>query len=270
MYLTLRQSRGFVSRLGTVVGIIFVLSVIDTFVSAHLQQKGSVRVLVGTQQAVSGELAVPVRSADEVHYRAESPVLLLQIVEARGRIWRGTLRVPLSASPGTYDLQVFSLSNTQPEKVPRLKVMIFDSQQALRASYLSITRKMLGIDPWWISIAVLPVLVALLFASYRLSTRQEDLLRRKGFTPIIKMARRKDHWKITATFAGQPLINTGDMIELVDPKLKKTAEMVVEKVENDRIEGRVSLDAEVRPDGYVHLSEGRKVITKEATEKKRE
>lgn len=234
-------------------GIIFVLSVIDTFVSGHLQQKGSVHVLIGTKQAVSGKLAVSVSSADEVGYRAESPALFLQIVEARGRLWRGTLQVPLSVSPGTYYLQVFSLSNSQPEKVPRLKVMVFDSEQALRASYLSITRKLLGIDPWWISIAILPMLFALLFASYRLSTRQEDLLRRKGYTPIIKMARRKDHWKITAISAGQPLINTGDTIELVDPKLQKTAEMIVEKVENDRIEGRVSLDAEVRPDGYVHL-----------------
>jgi hypothetical protein len=259
MILSLQQSRRLVSRFGAAVGIIFLLSVIDTFVSGHLQPKNVLQVLVGTHQAVSGDLSTPVREAAEVRYFTKAPVFRLQVVEAKGRVWRGILEAPLGATPGSYDLQVFSAFESTPEKSAPLKVMIFDSEQALRASYLSITRKLLGIAPWWISISSLPLLIAALIISFRISTLQEVRLMRQGLVPIIKMARRKDHWEITAEIAGlasRSKITVGDTLDLVDPEFHKMADMVVEKVTPDIIQGRAALQSAMRPDGYVHLPRG--------------
>jgi hypothetical protein len=103
------------------------------------------------------------------------------------------------------------------------------------------------------------LLIAALIVSFRISTLQEVRLMGQGLVPIIKMARRKDYWEITAGIAGlasRSKITVGDTLDLVDSTFQKVADMVVEKVAPDIIQGRAVLKSAMRPDGYVHLPRG--------------
>ena len=94
--------RHLVSRCGAIIGVIFLVSAMDTFVSGHLDRKNMIRVVTGTRQSVSGDLNQPVRRVSDVQYRFDMPGLELTVVEVKGRFWRGMLTVPPTLPEGGY------------------------------------------------------------------------------------------------------------------------------------------------------------------------
>ena len=69
--------RRLVSRVGIAIGVLFLASVVDTFVCSHLDGKYVIRALPGTHQAISGNLIQPVRHPEDVEFRFADPGLEL-------------------------------------------------------------------------------------------------------------------------------------------------------------------------------------------------
>ena len=216
--------RRLISRCGAVIGIIFVVSAMDTFVSGHLDRKNMIRVVTGSRQPVSGDLNQPVRRISDVQYQLDMPGFELTVVEVKGRFWRGMLTVPPDLPEGVYTLKASVGKGSDPSEATVYPITVFTSIGAMNASSPSLFRRTLGIAPWWISAAALPLLAVSLALSFHLTTRRENLLMDQGLAPIIKMARRKDHWELAAAPARKHRVAAGNCLEVVDGNMQAVAQ----------------------------------------------
>ncbi|MCB2148614.1 MAG: hypothetical protein KQI81_19200 [Deltaproteobacteria bacterium] len=245
--------RRLISRCGAIIGIIFVVSAMDTFVSGHLDRKNMIRVVTGSRQPVSGDLNQPVRRIFDVQYQLDMPGAQLIVEEVKGRFWRGTLTVPPALPEGVYTLNAFAGKGSDPAEEAVYRIAVFASVGAMNASTPSLFRRTLGIAPWWISAAALPLLMVSLALSFHLTTRRESLLMEQGLVPIIKMARRKDHWELVATLVQKHRLAAGNCLEVMDRNMQAVARLIVTGIEDQQMIGRVELSAPITPDGFVRI-----------------
>lgn len=253
MTIRLWPLRRLISRCGAIIGVIFLISAMDTFVSGHLGPRNTIRVLAGTRQPVSGDLNQPVRRIFDMQYQLDMPGSELIVEEVKGRFWRGTLTVPPTLPEGVYTFKAHGGKISDPAEEAVFRIAVFASISAMNASSPSLFRRTLGIAPWWISVGALPLLMVSLALSFHLTTHRESLLTEQGLVPIIKMARCKDHWEVTAALA-QNRVAAGNCLELVDRNLQPVAQLMVTRIEDGQMHGRLDLSVTVAPDGYVRIS----------------
>jgi hypothetical protein len=240
------------SRLvGTVVGVIFLFSILDTFLSGYLEPKATYRAFPGTSQFITGELQDPVESIADLVYSAEPPAVRLVFLEARGRLWRGSLEVDAGAPEGEIVVKVFRKRLVPDDKTPRLRVLVFTDQAPYRASFKSLTRRFLGIPPWWISLVTFPLVGLSLGLSYYLSGRREAILARQGIVPITRMVRSKSEWEITFALGLDHGIKMGDHLPLLNDRLERRGEVVVTHVEADESKASLDASAKIGPNSFV-------------------
>ncbi len=258
----LRPWRRSIRRAGMVAGIVFTLSIIDIFVAGHLAGKDTLRVVAGTREAISGDLVRPVRRPDQVRFLFDIPGLDLNVVEVRGRFWRGEITVPARASEGIYTLTAIIDGKVDPAAPPTSRVTVYPSAAAMHADAPSLIQRYLGVAPWWIVAGTAPLLLASLALSFILTGDREAALAAAGLSPIVKLARRKDHWEVAAPLPPDSItVAGGDDLAVVDRHLHPMARMVVTGIENGLVTGRVDLDVAVVPDGYIRLSADEAVET---------
>lgn len=248
------SQRRLVSRVGIAIGMLFIASVVDTFVCGHMDGKTIIRALPGTRQAISGDLNQPVREPDNVRITFADPGLEVTILQVRGRFWRGELSVPPAASEGVYHLRAFSVPESDSATEPVYRIMVFSSPAALNASYPSLIRRVLGISPWWVAAATGPLLALCLVLAYRLTDEQEQTLAAEGLAPIVKLARRKDHWEVAAIVTPRCPVVPGEAVEVMDRNRQPLAPMTVTRIDGGLAFGQVDLSIPVKPDGLVRFS----------------
>jgi len=239
--------RTFVNRTGTVIGIIFLFSILDTFVSGHLESKNTFRALRGTGQLVTGKLQWPVASIIEITYNSDNPFIRLIFLECKGRIWRGRLEVDSGASEGEYSLTVFPKRTLPDQDTLVYKVRIFRDTERYQASFKSFSRKHFGIAPWWISIGTLPLVFACLALSHYFSGKTEALLVTHGIGAIYKLVRRKNEWEITFGLGENHGVSIGDRLLLLDDKMESAGEVVVTAVGPEESQASLDLSQKIAP-----------------------
>jgi hypothetical protein len=244
-------SQQWIRRWGIFAGLLFVLSVADTFISGHLDDAKLIRALPGSRHAVNGTLTQTISSLDELRYQADNAGLRLAFIDLRGRIWRGELGVAETVSPGRYDFQVCDAREQAVEAPGAHRVLVFDYEAAMNASYPSICRKVFGIPPWWLVIASIPLLACALLVSYLHSSRQEALLEQKGIFPIMKLSRLKDRWEVGIPVHGEQKIFAGDMLRLLNSGLQPVGELRIQSVRGRMANAVVDLSADIAPGYFV-------------------
>ena len=245
--------RRLVLKAGIAIGILFLASAVDTFVCSHLDGKTVIRALPGTHQAISGNLNQPVRRAEEVRFIFDDPGLKLTVLDVKGRFWRGELTIPTTAAEGTYRLRATSGHKSDPAAMQIYRITVFPSPAAMNASYPSLIRRLLGIAPWWVVGATAPLLAACLLLSAYLADDRVNMLEKEGLTPIIKLARRKDHWELAASIDHTRHVRPGSVLEVMDNNKLPVARVIVSHLDNGLAFGKLDLTAPVRPDGYVRF-----------------
>jgi hypothetical protein len=236
-----QRTRKLVGFIGALASAVFLLSSLDAFVSGHLEPKNTFRAFPGTNQYINGELEGPVEGIVDLTYRSENPMVTVVFLQARGRTWRGLLKVDPAAREGENSLIVFHKHTVPDRETPRLRVLIFTNEAHYRASFTSLSRRFLGIPPWWISVVTLPMAILSLGASYYLSSKREQALARQGIAPITRMVRRGAQWELTLGLGHENGIRAGDTLFLLDEDLRRVGEVVAIQVQAQ--ESKASLDA---------------------------
>ncbi len=245
-----------VHRFGLIIGTLFLLSVLDTFVSGHLEDPRTIRALPDTRHAVNGTLDVTVDGISQLTYRGDVPGIVLTFLDLRGRIWRGELRVALPVQSGDYRIRILNRQQPSVDAAPALRVLVFETPGALNASYPSICRKVLGISPWWVVVITFPPLVCALLLAYLHSSQRESDLERQGIYPIVKLARRKDHWEVGIGLHGEQKLFAGDLLRLLNTQLEPVGELRIRSVKGGLASAELDLSVEIAPAYYVQKSYG--------------
>jgi hypothetical protein len=102
---------------GALVSAVFLLSILDTFVSGYLEPKNTFRAFPGTTHYINGELQGPAEGLVDLTYRCENPMVTVVFLQARGRSWRGLLKVHPAARE-KHHASGCSSSPTRPATAP--------------------------------------------------------------------------------------------------------------------------------------------------------
>lgn len=248
---TLQKLSERVSWLGGIIGVLFVLSVIDTIASGFLTPKNSFSVVAGTSLWVNGNLPLPVKDLEALNYQVPSPGIHIVFKQVQGRMWRGLLEVAPEAQPGQFSLVVSARSLPEESTPPVYHVHVFDTAAALRQSYPSWIRRYLGIRPLFMILATLPLVTACLAASFYLSSRMEALLAQKGIVAIAKMARTKQGWEIHFALGRNGGIAVNDHLQLLDPAFRPIGQITVAQVLDTHSIATVALTTKITPDCWI-------------------
>ncbi|WP_157067973.1 hypothetical protein [Desulfosarcina cetonica] len=246
--------RRLIARCGAIIGVLFLVSAADTFICGHLDPKDHFRALPGTRLSVSGNLYRPVRHPEDVRFHFVDPGLQLTIAEVKGSFWRGEVTVPPKAAEGVYRLSAHSGADTDPAHIPIYRITVFSSPRAMNASYPSLIRRILGFPAWWLAAASGPLLVVCLTLSFYLANDRERQFSKQGLSPIVKLARRKDHWELAAALIPTVATTPGAVVEVTDRDRRPITRMTVERIEKGMAFGQVDATLPLVPDGYVRFS----------------
>ena len=242
-----------IKRYGLITGVIFFLALADTLIASYRDDGRTIRALQGSSHAISGEVSSYATRLEDLAFIGDTRDLRLSFVEAKGRLWRGRVEVKPAAAAGRYTFQVFDGHNPATEPPPVFQVLVFHDEQALRKSHLSVSRRLLGIAPWWIIAAALPLLAAALLLSYYHTSRREALLETQGIMPIIKLSRQKTHWEIGFAAGPGRTPLAGDDLALLNRELAQAGQLRVHQVQDGLVTAHAGLEEAIAPDFYVRV-----------------
>ena len=240
-----------VGFIGALVSLVFVISILDTFLSGYLEPKATFRAFPGTSQFVNGDLQWPVEGIADLTYRSDPPLVQVRFVRARGRLWQGNLEVHPGAREGEVAVMIFPKHTVPDSDTPRLRVLIFTDEASYRASFKSIVRRLLGIPSWWIAAATLPLMACSLGLSYYLTGRREAALARRGIVPVLKVVRRGKEWEITCGLGRKHGIKMGDRLPVLNDTLEPIGEAIVIHVDADAINAYLEPSRKIGPNSFV-------------------
>jgi hypothetical protein len=240
-----------VSRFGAAIALVFLLSIVDSVVSGHLESDTFFRALAGMQQPISGNLAQPVADLEALTYVIDTPLVQLDLIGVKGRIWHGKLVVAPSAPQGTFHLRVFAAGSPADSHAPVLTVRVYDNPGQYQASFKSLIRRFSGLSPLWLALAAMPLVLGSLWLAYYLSGRREAVLADKGIVPIVKMVRLATDWEITFALGLNQGIALGDTLLLLDENLQPAGQVVVARIEASKSQALVDFTANIAPSFFI-------------------
>lgn len=178
------------------------------------------------------------------------PELGIEFIERNGRIWRGRLHARPGAREGDYAIHVLQ-AGEKPGGENLYRVQVFADAAAKQRADPSFSGRYLGIAPWWVALALVPPVLAMLALSWRNSRRREQRLHRRGIGVIYKLARRKDHWELMAGLGTEDGIRAGDQVWLLSRDLQPVAAIRVDQAGPRHLTATIDLEVPATPDGHV-------------------
>jgi hypothetical protein len=265
--------RQLLPRLSLLLFALFLAGMADTALYLIFDSKSdAVRTLAGERHALVGKLPEAVANVNilprdsDANKEAERIALLngkvldqrcdaagiaVRFLELRGRIWRGVLTVSEAVQPGRYALTVFPrerLRSDPPSQEPStVMVTVFADPKARRHSYTALSERYLGVGPWWVVMAIIPLVGLLLLQNFRQSAREDAALQAKGLGTIYKLARNQDHWELLFGLGSRHGVREGESLALLDRAGRQVGLVTARRVGPDSTWGRAGLDAAVEP-----------------------
>lgn len=244
------------NRLGSLLGVVFLLSVADAAVSGYLEPKGTVRIVTGAERIASGNLPAKIPSMESLRFEADAPGIRMDFLEAEGTLWRGLISVDHSVAGSDTGAQhrfkVFmDLEVPHQRKPPEFSLLVFSSEAAYRASLSSVFEKHLGIVPWWITLGSLPLLLLCFGLSYRSSLAREQRLNQEGMASVFKVTRRKETFEVSFGLGRDNGIGEGDSVRIFDDDLNVIGMGKVNKISGDHATAVVDSNLRVKPNFLV-------------------
>jgi len=255
-----------------VVLILFALSIIDTMIMAVTGSKYTFKAVVGKTAFISGKLAAPVdenqvkRLAllagkkgrptpyDEIiTYAPQYDFFRLRFIDAKGRLWRGTLESTETAPQGDYVVAIFQKTMGPEEKAPKFTIRLFQNEQAYRKSFFSFSERYLGFAPFWVTLVLLPLALYCIFITMRDSGKELSDLQAKGIGPIYKLVKRKTDWEVIFGLGSRHGVNPGDCLVVLSKHLEPVGEIFAVEVGLESTNTTYPLDNPIAPDHFIAI-----------------
>jgi hypothetical protein len=257
-------------KFSVAVFVVMLLSMLDTCILAWSTPRNKIRAVAGETKNVTGKLADPVdpnllkvhfkteeaqpaqNPADEIlAYQPRRPEFQIRFVQAQGRMWRGILKVEPTAAPGNYPIRVFQRDRDPGEDSPELTVQIFSDEGSYRKSFISLSKRFLGLEPWWITLFLLPVGGLCIYLVMRQTAEAETRLQSIGVGPIYRLAKGKDQWDIMFGLGSKHGVRPGDRLQILNANRQIKGSLEVLEVGPESSTAVLDLNADIAPDDLI-------------------
>ncbi len=248
-------------------------AMLDTCVLSWSTPRDHFRMIAGKKENVSGKLARPVDPAllkttftheggrlpedlseRVLDYDPRYPGLKLRFLSIEGRLWRGELEAHPDVQEGDYPIRIFRAGEKPDDTAARFHLRVFSDEKSYRNSFWSLSKRLVGLEPWWIALMLLPVSLFCLYRVMRHTTEVDAALMAEGIAPIYKLARQKTHWEVLFGLGSVHGVQKGDRLTILGPDRKTLGAIEAEEVGPESSTGHLSLDAEITPDCRIRKS----------------
>ena len=262
-------------KISVAVFILMLVSMLDTCTLAWSTPRNRIKAVAGETKSINGKLVDPVDpKLLKVQFKtngtqpAQNPVegiltyepryreFQIRFVEAQGRMWRAVLEVQPSTGGGDYPIRVFQRDRSPGKDTPELTVQIFADEHSYRQSFLSLSKRFLGCEPWLISLILLPVGGLCVYLVSRQTAEEESRLQSRGVGPIYKLAKGKTHWDIMFGLGSKHGIRPGDRLQVINPKGQIKGCLEAIEVGPESSTAMLDLTADIAPDDLVARNPG--------------
>lgn len=249
--------------------ILTVLGVADGLARSVFEPQHTFRVVAGSETLASGTLDItldadaakahsevahsgdPKLLNDYLRYTSSSPEVQMEFVELRGTLWRAVVRAPRDLPAGKAELAVYVRQQPPTDLTPRYSLRVFDSPEALQADLPSASMRYLGIEPWWVVLACLPLAAFFGFLVFRATGEEEDELIARGIGPIYKLAKRKDGWDILFGLGVNQGLTAGEELLLLTPDGRVVGSLRADEIGPTSSKSSLGPDMDIKPDYFV-------------------
>ncbi len=248
---------------------VLLLSLVDSC-SGIFESRSQFRLVRGISRPISGKLDSPVQDLERLAgirdgeklqealaYETDGP-LFLRFTGLQGRLWRGELSSPAYSDPGIYRLTVYQKGVHRQEQTSLITVILYPDMESYLRDLPSFIERHMGFQPWWITIAALPLAMLLLYLSYLQSGREEDILRSQGLAPIFRLARGREGWTMYFGLGARDGVTPGDALYLLDRKSRTVASFIPDEIKEDHSTVLLPLSTPVKVQHYVSRRPGKR------------
>ena len=247
--------------------VVFLLALIDMVAFILTDSKTVFKVVAGGETEISGKLADPIdpnelrplpdQSSGPLADRDLNRLLTvspenrhyaIRFTGVNGRIWRGILKTEPFAAPADLAFQVIQTGKPEEARPIIYHVFIYPDEASYRHSYLSLTKRWTGIDPFWAPLMLLPLGVLLFWIGFRIARQEESDLQAGGIGPIYKLVKQKEHWEVVFGLGARQGIRSGDTLLVLDSRHRAIGEIVAREVAADHTTATVDRQAPIRAD----------------------
>ena len=196
---TLQSLRTLISRLAALVAVAALLGVLDGLVAGWRTPVNLVNLLPGESAPIDGPAPEAAQKPQDLAWKDDTrqPGAFQVTIEEihRGYFlgthrWRGRLRVSSDLPPGKYTLAIYFRDD--PTKGGMVfRVVVHPDAAGLTRSDYSLLRSRLGISPFGVAAACVPLLLLAFGAVFYLSSSLEKEMEAQGLGEIFRVVRRE-------------------------------------------------------------------------------
>lgn len=212
---------------GAVTAVLFLLVLIgvcDTLGSFLLKPPYAFDLLAGDTLKINGPLPGRVKDVGDLVCESVSGQICVSIEGIHSgywlgnTMWNGRVTTGPRTPPGTYRFTVKPERVEAGEAFPVFDVTVFEDRASYRRSSRSLIHKHVGIHPWWVVIAVLPLAGVGLFVVYRLSGMRDEQLANAGQAEVFRVHRTDSGVEIHFGLGAGHGIQPGSVVKLLGKK----------------------------------------------------
>jgi hypothetical protein len=204
--------------------VLFLLTILDAVISQFRAPLNVFHLRAGGVVEINGQLEENVTGTDQLSYTSSSEHLRLTFrgVHAGfwfgGQMWRGELLVSPDIAPGKYQLTINSPISVSPKPANIFRIVVHPDSASYRRSHRSLIQRQTGASPWWVAIALVPLIGMAFGTVWLLSRRRDALLAERGMADIYWVKTGEAGYEIAFGLGARDRLQPGSRITVLNEK----------------------------------------------------
>ena len=248
--------RDALSKLGTLWCVLLAVTLLDAVISKFREPPQVFHVLAGETIQVTGPVGDQTAKIDDLIISGNPPTVAINVDAIRpsfwfgGAMWHARVAVSSTTVAGDYPVQIHA-REVPVDKVQALHFVVHADAASYQQSFKSVIRRVLGLSPWWLTLAWALCAVGTFFGVYGLSQRVDQLLAQQGRAAVYLVRPGDEGQEIIFGLGSRHGLTVGNKLDVLDQAGRWIGFAEVRKVSEDDGLAWVNADCPVGPGAMV-------------------
>ncbi|MCX7823609.1 MAG: hypothetical protein N2260_09255 [Syntrophobacterales bacterium] len=246
--------------------IVLFVSLLDGLLARFRQNPHEFHVLPGSEIPVMGPLPHDIKNLEllKVSIHPDNGVGFAFVGTQSGywlggTFWRALVEVPKRVPEGKYIITVSAPFPYDKKPLGVFTIWVHENPRAIQKTSLSLFRRYLGLNPWFIFSATFGIVFLLGGWLFLVSSRMEKILKEEGIGEIYRVLVDKEQNRTYVLFSigKNSGISEKDSLEVIDTNGKVVASVEVKELfENDGVGLLLEANSKIKPGLFIRKGKG--------------